>query len=1590
MPQDLTGMNYTYDETGTAGGQFVAPISTFNIYFGADTASQRSRSTSRERNTGDLGHDWASNEIVGFQEMPSSPVLPAISPEGGAFKAGEYFTPPIKTTSAPLPQTADAGLGLYYDDSSPSTPLTSISTASSFADSSASVAHTTLTSSYSRSPSLRYSHGTTSFPSQDGSFEPSSSIPHRNTLDQSLPHSSASRSSQGMSGFGHSSASGSTTSLPSTFEPIRLQNTASQSNIQPMTGGQIYSSRVQNHSTPSLLQQTQRLSQPDARQLEPPYLQRLQQTHPTTAPWQNTFPSSQPSYPPSHWGGLDMTSNPQWTSRAADQSRIPGAFGPGVHHSAFVSQNTFAPPTGLQYGLQGAFLGTSLARDALLAYAHRLYNNPTNPHPAGLTSVPHQSQPEEGSLSHIYYRQLIPLLDSIKSQHPQHLPTLLLLSCAYYSTGDYDACLNVCSEMLQIDPNYVEAMSNIGMVYMAKGAHQDAKNMWLKAIRLRPTYWDAMDNLLHVLCESFRMQDGSMTIPQYRDALTVLEHALNILIGPDGLILVFIPPAHLHRLQNLLFTSGNLRSAIAQDPRSGLHDQTRAIELLLRPPGSIESGNPFSFRDFVVAGTVVGMLGSSTTKASTLGAIADALEVDSSRFNHRMLERGIDWLGIVHRAGQRLVDVLLREGGGALPMVLLTPEKTLRLPDTLFGVYAHVFPALCVRSSYEDYWRPASGASESPAHKITSSILLKLAKLLQSRDLKHISYLFGSDRSIPRSLSLVLMLYYLAVSLNPTPSTYNNMGIIFYTVKHSSNATNAQGQTEVVNGVLLAQLYYKKGLEMDPTHPHLLTNYGSLLKDQGRPLEAISMYKKALVAKPDFDVALANLANVIKDLGRIVESIEFYKRALSVSPDFPDVVCGLVNALSSICDWRGNRGSINDEPIINEHLALEFRASKEDKTPYGWMGKLQTVTKQQLHDMYAHGTGVVRISGSIDNWLRLVENALGVDLGGEHYRRWRTTFNRFYTDFSREEKAINEIGFIIRFVEFMNRIIQKRWYRDNYIQSDIHKSSNSAPALPYKRIRLPGALEPPPVPSVLPFHTFTYPLETRDLRLVAYRNALRISYNVLTSPWLPEVIYKPPPPPSDKLNIGYVSSDFSNHPLAHLMLSVFGMHDRQRFNIYVYATTSSDNSHYRQRIEEDAEFFRDVSKSTTHSIVEQIHRDQIHILVNLGGYTKGARNDIFAARPSPVQVSMIGYAGTSGASWCDYLLGDKNACPEDAFAPYHTALRRKEGKEISRMQDSFTELELETDMPYHDADPESYSGNWSFTEKFLHMPHSYFVTDHRQAFQEDHFDPTSPPEVIWLHEERLRQQMRDQIFPDLPGDAIIFACFSQLYKICPSAFFTWLRILQRVPGSILWLLRFPSAGEEQLKRVAEIWAGDEVASRVRFTDIARKDVHVRRCRVADLFLDTFQCNAHTIAADVLWTGTPILTWPKERLKMCTRVASSIAYATGFGDNMVVANEREYEDRAVALAESISYRLEPNPEGGTDRRGSGELIELRKNIFLNRNRMPLFDTARWTRNLEKGLYEIWDRWATSCVSPWSEDEDEGCVSIKDEDPFFSSS
>ena len=137
-------------------------------------------------------------------------------------------------------------------------------------------------------------------------------------------------------------------------------------------------------------------------------------------------------------------------------------------------------------------------------------------------------------------------------------------------------------------------------------------------------------------------------------------------------------------------------------------------------------------------------------------------------------------------------------------------------------------------------------------------------------------------------------------------------------------------------------------------------------------------------------------------------------------------------------------------------------------------------------------------------------------------------------------------------------------------------------------------------------------------------------------------------------------------------------------------------------------------------------------------------------------------------------------------------------------------------------------------------------------------------------------------------------------------------------------------------------------------------MHISRARVCDLFLDTPECNAHTTAADVLWSGTPLLTLPRYKYKMCSRMAASIlkgalpknADGARAARDLIAKDEDDYEMKAVQLGNALRY----------DRhRPVGRLGELRKVLYEARWTSALFDTKRWVRDLEEAYGIAWERW-----------------------------
>jgi predicted O-linked N-acetylglucosamine transferase (SPINDLY family) len=190
----------------------------------------------------------------------------------------------------------------------------------------------------------------------------------------------------------------------------------------------------------------------------------------------------------------------------------------------------------------------------------------------------------------------------------------------------------------------------------------------------------------------------------------------------------------------------------------------------------------------------------------------------------------------------------------------------------------------------------------------------------------------------------------------------------------------------------------------------------------------------------------------------------------------------------------------------------------------------------------------------------------------------------------------------------------------------------------------------------------------------------------------------------------------------------------------------------------------------------------------------------------------------------------------------------------------------------------------------------------------------------------------------LPQTGFVFCCLNSCYKINPPVFSAWMRILRAVPESVLWLLTESGTVAGNLRGEAE----RRGVSGERLVLAANLPLaqHLSRYRVADLFLDTFPCGAHTTASDALWCGLPVVT--RLGASFASRVAASLLKALDLPE-LIAAGQEAYEALAISLATDAS-----------------RLGDIKRRLQQNRLVSPLFDTALTTRHLEAAYQQIHDR------------------------------
>ena len=394
---------------------------------------------------------------------------------------------------------------------------------------------------------------------------------------------------------------------------------------------------------------------------------------------------------------------------------------------------------------------------------------------------------------------------------------------------------------------------------------------------------------------------------------------------------------------------------------------------------------------------------------------------------------------------------------------------------------------------------------------------------------------------------------------------------------------------------------FDRVLAITPNHVEALNNRGSMLQELKRPAEALASFEQALAIRPDYVEALYNRGNALQDLNRAAAALPSYDHALALKPDHAQALYNRGNALRNLHRRAEAVGSFDRALAIKPDYVV------------------------------AHNNRglVLRDLGRFAEALESFERALTIepDFADAHYNRGVVLRNlsRFAEAVASFERALAiEPDHRHAFSEMADAALSLcDWARTETFAGELEA-----------RIAQPSSI-------ISPFTFLGYGGEL-PLQLECAR---RYVGNQLPSSVVP--LSKEAALDHAKIRIAYLSSDFRQHPVACLIAGLFERHDRTRFEIAGISTGPDDRSDMRARLVQAFDRFHDVQSKSDLDAAKLLNDLDIDILVDLNGHTLGSRLGILARRPAPIQVSYLGYAGTMGADFVDYVLADETVLPVD-------------------------------------------------------------------------------------------------------------------------------------------------------------------------------------------------------------------------------------------------------------------------------------------------------------------------------------------------------
>lgn len=654
-----------------------------------------------------------------------------------------------------------------------------------------------------------------------------------------------------------------------------------------------------------------------------------------------------------------------------------------------------------------------------------------------------------------------------------------------------------------------------------------------------------------------------------------------------------------------------------------------------------------------------------------------------------------------------------------------------------------------------------------------------------------------------------------------------------------------------------ALIFIQKSIDIFPEDPESHNNQGTLFLQIKKYCHAITCFKTAIDKKKNYFEAYFNMGIAFENLNDFDMAMKLYKRSISINKNFISAYNNLGTVLIKI-------NKLEEAEEVFKKIIFLNNADEKIFTNLGYvnekMNKLD-YAEQNYKKAIQLNPNFSEAFNNLGNILKK-KNKLNES---EHCFKKAIKIKPDFADAYRNLGILNrQKGNLDKSIQLFNKAIE------------IRKSFPAAENLKYgtenemcnfditKNIDVLTKNLGVTTESVDPFNSLSW-VDNPDLQLKRAKKYCKENFKMIN-----KKIYLQLKNKTKIVNIGYFCSDFYDFPTMHLLIRQLEIHNRENFKIFAFSFGKLINDEMHERIVLAVDEFIDVKDLSIKEISKIVCDKKITISIDLNGFTRNSRTEIFQNKVSPIQINYLGYPSTMGAEFIDYIVADPT-------------LINSEYRKF-------------------------------YSEKVIFMPKTYQPNDNLRKID---------------HKDTKRSDF------NLPENKFVLCCFNQSYKITHNEFNIWLKILTKVPNSVLWLLKDNKWAEQNLINKMEQFGLDP--SRLIFAKKTSNSKHLARQKHADLFVDTFNYNAHTTASDALYVGLPIVT--KIGKQFSARVCASLLNAIGLSE-LITTTEQEYENLILDLALN-----------------NEKLKKIKKKLSINKFKKPLFDSEAYTKHFEQALKRI---------------------------------